>query len=253
MPAPSRAAEMAEDTFPIGVDCDLLFGTWPPQAELDLSPGHGADLLRRAGIASAIACSARGAWFDAAQGNAETLATARDRGWLPAVTVDLRNPLPAVQILDQAVADGVRFLRLFGQLQGVPATSPGYLHVARHGAARGLTMLTDGDVREIWRPFADLGAEVVFLDVHAYHVADFILLARQEPGFRASTRLLNAPDSIEKVVGEVGSAHLAYGSRVPLHSVSPSAIRLRTARISPADRAHVAGGWVGDRTADREG
>lgn len=236
------------ERFPIALDCDVLVGVWPPYADIDFGPDAVVHQLEQHGISAGLVGSARGAWFDDAAGNAELRRDCESRGRLsPTVTVNLRNALDAEQILDDAPGRST-VVRLFGALQGVPAVSPGYRHVVGLAAARGMTLLTDGDVREIWPVFADSGARVVFLDVHAYHVADFVLLARDHPGLIASTRLLNAPDSIERVVGEVGAGHLAYGSGTPLSATQSSALRLRLARITERERAIVAGGWFDEGT-----
>jgi hypothetical protein len=173
-------------THPIALDCDVLFGVWPPRADLDLSVPAGQQRLARAGITGALACSGRGAWFDDVTGNDETIEVGRQTGWLPAGTINLRNALRAVAELDRLVAAGVRAVRLFGPLQGCEPHFPGYLHIVEEAVRRDLLLLVEGDVRQVWEPFAGRGAKVVFLDVHAYHLADFVLLARREPHFVAS-------------------------------------------------------------------
>lgn len=230
-------------TTPIGLDCDVLVGTWPPRADLSMTPDAVAARLARSGIAGALVASGRGAWFDDVEGNDETLSVATDP-WLPVGTVNLRNALRAESELDRLVAAGVRAVRLFAPTQGADPHFPGYRHVVAQAVARDLTLLVEGDVRHAWLAYAGRGAKVVFLDVHAYHVADFVLAARDEPGFVASTRLLNAPDSIETVVGELGAAHLAFGSRTPLHDTSPSVLRMRRARLSDVDWDAVTGGTL---------
>ncbi|WP_307371329.1 hypothetical protein [Microbacterium sp. W4I4] len=204
------------------------------------------------GINRGLACAGRGAWFDDAAGNDETFALqSMQERLLATATVDLRDALGAEQEVERMAERGVRVLRLFGALQGVPVSAPAYRHVARLAEAHRLTVLSDGDPREVWRPFADRGLTVVFLDVHAYHVADFVLLAREESRFLGSTRLLNSPDSIERVVAEVGAGHLAFGSRTPLHATASSELRFRHARITVEERAFIGGGWY--RTLAEEG
>lgn len=231
-------------THPIALDCDVLFGAWPPRAEMDFGVAAVQQRLARAGIEGALACSGRGAWFDDITGNDETLAAAADTGWIPAGTINLRNALRAVDELDRLVAAGVRAVRLFGPVQGCESHFPGYAHVVDEAVARDLVLLVEGDVRQVGPAFTGRGAAVVFLDVHAYHLADFVLLARREDRFVASTRLLNAPDSIEKVVAEAGAHRLAFGSRSPLHETSPATLRLRHARLSDEDWSAVSGGTL---------
>lgn len=244
-----RAALPRVRTQPISIDCDVMIGAWPPRADLDLSAAAVAARLTRAGIASGLACSGRGAWHDDVDGNTETLASATGH-LLPTGTINLRNALRAIPELDRLAAAGVRVLRLFGPLQGCEPDFPGYQHVRIEALTRDFTLLVEGDVRHLWRVFAGQGARVIFLDVHAYHLADFILAARGEPGFMASTRLLNAPDSIERLVGEAGPSHAVFGTRTPLHDTSPAALRFRRARLTDAEWAAVAGDTL--RTALRQ-
>lgn len=235
-------------TDPIALDCDVVVGAWPPRADLDLAPEAVAAKLKSAGITGALVCSGRGAWFDDTGGNDETLTACERPGWLPAGTIDLRNALKAERELDRLAESGVRAVRLFGPIQGCEPGFPGYSHVVAAAVARGMVLLVEGDLRVLWRDLAGRGATVVFLDAHAYHVADFVLAARAEPGFIASTRLLNAPDSIERVVDEVGAARLVFGSRTPISDTSPAALRMRHARLSDADWAAVTGGTLRELT-----
>jgi hypothetical protein len=233
----------------IAMDCDVVIGAWPPRADLDLRPAAVQERLTQAGIVAALVCSGRGVWFDDIAGNTETLQAASSQ-LLPAGTINLRNALRAERELDRLAANGVRAVRLFGPVQDCDPDFPGYRHVIDQAIRRGFVLMAEGDMRRIWGAFAGCAAAVVFLDVHAYHVADFVLAARNEPGFIASTRLLNAPDSIERVAGEVGVSHLAFGSRTPLHDTSPAALRLRHARLSDDEWAAVSGGTL-RRALDR--
>lgn len=232
---------------PIALDCDVLIGGWPPRSDIDFSPDTVRKRLDKAGITSALVCSGRGAWFDDIDGNTETIEVAKSvPGFIPVGTINLRNALRAESELDRLLGEGVRHVRLFGVTQACEPHFPGYQHVIDEAVRREFTILTEGDVRQVWSAFAGRGATVIFLDAHAYHLADFILAARSEPGFIASTRLLNAPDSIERVIAEVGPQHLAFGSRTPLHEFSPATIRMRGAKIEDADWDTVTGAAKGN-------
>ncbi|GAA1558192.1 hypothetical protein GCM10009678_46490 [Actinomadura kijaniata] len=226
----------------IAYDVDVLFGAWP-SAPGDLGLDVVRGRLRAGGVARALAVSARGALFDAAAGNAETFRTAAP-DLVPVGTVDLRNAWAAGELLDEMAERGVRFLRLFTVQQGVEPGFPGHAHVVEQAAARGMVLLHDGDPRRFGPALAGRGAEVVFLDLHVYLLADFLLMARDEPGFRATTRLLSSPDAIERVAGTVGADRLVFGSRTPLVDLSPQTLRLRYARIGAAERRLIAGGTV---------
>jgi len=238
----------------IEYDVDVLFGAWPSHPEdpdLTMVRRH----LGRSGIQHALAISTRGALFDAAAGNAETLQAAGARvpeagtgvggpEFIPVGTVDLRDAVGVGERLDELADQGVRCLRLFTMQQGVLGATPAYEHVVGEAVARGMVLLQDGDPRSFGPVLSGRGADVVFLDLHVYLLTDFLLIARDEPGFRATTRMLSSPDGIERVVETVGAEHLVFGSRTPFMDVSPQTLRLRYARIDPADRALIAGGNV---------
>jgi hypothetical protein len=228
----------------IDYDVDVLFGAWPSHPA-DVSLQAVVKHLGDSGIKNALVTSTRGGLFDATSGNAETLAAAGDTPELiPVGTVDLRDAVGVGDRLDFLRGQGVQFLRLFTGVQGVLGSSPAYEHVVAEAIARGMVILQDGDPRKFGPVLAGRGADVVFLDLHVYLLTDFLLMAKEEPGFRATTRMLSSPDGIERVVETVGARHLVFGSRTPLMDISPQTLRLRYARISAEDRALIAGGNV---------
>ncbi|WP_410594285.1 hypothetical protein [Amycolatopsis sp. lyj-23] len=233
----------------IDVDVDVLFGSVPSR-QLDASLEAAAALHAKHRIRRGLVCSLRGALFDACSGNDETRKAGEREALVPVGAVDVRDALTAETEIGRLASSGVRLLRLFPPEQWVEPDSPGLAHVVDVAVAHGMVLLTSGDFSRFWRPFAGRGARVCFLDVHAYRVADFVVLARREPGFVASTRMLCGPDSIERIAGEVGAHHLAYGSRAPLHDVWSSALRLRTAGLDEQAWRQVAGGtataWLAD-------
>jgi hypothetical protein len=158
--------------------------------------------------------------------------------------VDLRDAVGVGERLDVLQGQGVRCLRLFVGHQGVVGSTPAYEHVVGEAVSRGMVILQEGDPRVFGKVLAGRGADVVFLDLHVYLLTDFLLMAKEEPGFRATTRMLSSPDGIERVVETVGARHLVFGSRTPFIDVSPQTLRLRYARISTEDRALIAGGNV---------
>ncbi|MFI6093988.1 amidohydrolase family protein [Lentzea sp. NPDC051213] len=240
-PLPPVPAERHE----IGFDVDVLFGA-VPHRRLDATLDAVVQRQESHGIRRGLMCSLRGALFDVCSGNDEMRKAAEQQPrFVPVGTVDLRDALGAEDEIGRLAEAGVRLLRLFPPEQWVEPASPGLAHIADIAVAHDLVVLTSGDFSQFWRPFADRGARVCFLDVHAYRVADFVVMARRESGFVASTRMLVGPDSIERIAGEVGAHHLAYGSRTPVHDVMPSALRLRMAGLTKQEWRQVAGGTAG--------
>ncbi|MEU8395013.1 hypothetical protein AB0C28_07485 [Nonomuraea sp. NPDC048892] len=227
-------------------DVDVLVGAYPdrdgppgtPESVLAALAGHRV----RAGAVASL----RAALFDVRSGNDEVLTlrgTPQTDGAgaadvVPVGTVDLRDPIGAVREIDRLEPLGVRAIRLFPDEQGVEAGFPSVRHVAKRAAASGLVVLTGGDVRRFWQPFSGLDARVVFLDTHFYHLGDFLVAAADEPGFHASTRLLNSPDALETVPAD----RLVFGSRTPHYEPVVPLLRLATSGLTPDEIAAVAGG-----------
>lgn len=235
----------------VALDVDVLVGAYPDRDGPPGTPESVADLLAAHRTRTGAVASLRAALFDMRSGNDEVLALAAaapgDRAssgppWVPIGAVDLRDPLGAGRELDRLAGAGVRAVRLFPDEQGVEAGFPSVRHVARRAAELGLVVLTGGDVRRFWQPFTGLGARVVFLDTHFYHLGDFLVAAAEEPGFHTSTRLLNSPDALETVTAELGAERLLHGSRAPHYEPIVPLLRLATSGLTPDEIAAVAGG-----------
>ncbi|MEU7900843.1 hypothetical protein AB0B45_49455 [Nonomuraea sp. NPDC049152] len=219
----------------VTLDVDVLVGAY---ADRDGPPGTPEAVMERLAehrIQAGAVASLRAALFDMRSGNAEVLAM---EGAVPVGTLDLRDPIGSVREMERLAALGVKAIRLFPDEQGVEAGFPSVRHVARRAAALDLVVLTGGDVRRFWQPFSGLGAKVVFLDTHFYHLGDFLVVAGDEPGFHTSTRLLNSPDALETVPAD----RLLYGSRTPHYEPLVPLLRLATSGLKPDEITAVAGG-----------
>ncbi|MGR6918766.1 amidohydrolase family protein [[Actinomadura] parvosata] len=225
----------------VELDVDVLFGAYPDREGPPGMPDAVLRVLQEHRIRAGAAASLRAALFDLRSGNDETLGLAGE-AVVPVGVVDLRDPIGSARELDRLAEAGVRAVRLFPDEQGVEAGFPSVGHLARRAAALGLTVLTGGDVRRFWRPFAGIDATVVFLDTHFYHLGDFLVAAADEPGFHTSTRLLNSPDALELAAAEVGADRLLYGSRAPHYEPLVPLLRLATSGLKPDEIAAVAGG-----------
>ncbi|MFE3449383.1 amidohydrolase family protein [Nonomuraea sp. NPDC059194] len=219
----------------VTLDVDVLVGAYPDRDGPPGAPEAVMGRLAEHGIQAGAVASLRAALFDMRSGNAEVLAM---EGAVPVGALDLRDPIGSVREMERLAALGVKAVRLFPDEQGVEACFPSVRHVARRAAALGLVVLTGGDVRRFWQPFSGLGATVVFLDTHFYHLGDFLVLVADEPGFHTSTRLLNSPDALESVPAD----RLLYGSRTPHYEPLVPLLRLATSGLKPDEIAAVAGG-----------
>lgn len=243
----------------VALDVDVLVGAYPDRDGPPGTPASVRAMLGEHRIREGAVASLRAALFDMRSGNDATLAlTATDQqatpdaltaadegasvGFVPVGVVDLRDPVGAGREMDRLAAAGVRAVRLFPDEQGVEAGFPSVRHVARQAARLDMAVLTGGDVRRFWQPFAGLDLNVVFLDTHFYHLGDFLVAAADEPGFHTSTRLLNSPDALETVAAEIGAERLLYGSRTPHYEPIVPLLRLATSGLKADEVAAVSGG-----------
>ncbi|SEE85317.1 hypothetical protein [Jiangella alba] len=225
------------------LDADLLVGR-DVAAGARLTGPELAASLRPLGIGGGLVTSLRALLFDAPSGNDEARAVAAEHGWHAAFGVDLRDPLTALAEVERAAELGVRAVRLAPDRQHVPATAPGLRAVARAAAAAGLVLLAEGDVRVVGPALAGLGVRAVFVDAHFYHLGDFVLLARDEPGFHASTRLLGDVDGWELLAAEAGAERLVFGSRPGWFEAAAVVDRLAASGLTPPQRELVTGGTL---------
>ncbi|TWD73224.1 hypothetical protein FB561_7112 [Kribbella amoyensis] len=234
---------------PILLDCDLLVGH-------DVTTGRWSrpdavqEVLKSTGISGGLVTSLRAVHFDVPSGNAEAAEVAASNNWTACPALDLRDALGAERELERLLAlpdeTRPRAIRLAPTLQNVEPVYPAFGHVVKLLVAADLTVFVEGDVRTVSAPFRGIGARVVFLDTHFYHLGDFVVLAREEAGFAASTRMLTGPDSLEIVAAEVGAERLVLGCRTPFHETHSVVRRLLTSKLSPAEIA-----LVGSHNLDR--
>lgn len=223
-------------TTPVLLDCDLLVGH-------DVTAGIWAKIedvqetASAAGISGGLLASLRATHFDVQSGNDEVIAVADGNRWIACPVLDLRDPLGAERELERLADRRPQAVRLAPGHQGVEPGYPSFGHIARLLAEAGVTTLVEGDVRTVSVPFRGLGARVVFLDTHFYHLGDYVVLARDEPGFMTSTRLLNGPDSLEIVAAEVGAERLLLGTRAPFYEGRSAVRRLLSSRLTPDEVA----------------
>ncbi|MGO1284114.1 MAG: hypothetical protein ACTHUU_03275 [Brachybacterium sp.] len=221
------------------LDCDLLIGR-------DVSTGRrrsAADIherLQAAGIAGGAVTSLRAIGHDPGAGNLEAAEAARDHGWTMVCGIDLRNPVDAESRMAAAAAGGIRLVRFAAARQGIPGTAPRLRLLARRATELGLTVLIEGSTRSVGWALMGLGATVIFLDQHFYDAGEFILAAREEPGFHTSTRLLGSPEAWESIAEHVGAERLVLGTRAGWSEELAVLERLRSSGLDETQRDLVA-------------
>lgn len=223
------------------LDCDLLIGR-------DITSGRrqsAADIEARlgtAGIDGGAVAGLRALSYDPETGNREADAAARAFGWTAVCGVDLRNPIDAESRMEAAAARGTHLVRFATTRQGIPGTAPRLRLLTRLATTLGFTVLVEGSTRTVGSSMMGLGATVVFLDQHFYDAGEFILIAREEPGFHTSTRLLGNPDAWENIAEHVGAQRLVFGARSGWSEEHAALARLHSSRLDTAQQDLVGSG-----------
>ncbi len=223
------------------LDCDLLIGR-------DITTGRrltAADMqtrLEAAGIAGGAVSGLRALSYDPETGNREADDASRTFGWTFVCGVDLRNPVDAESRMAAAADRGTRLVRFATTRQGIPGTAPRLRLLTRRATALGLAVLVEGSTRSVGLAMMGLGATVVFLDQHFYDAGEFILAAREEPGFHASTRLLGGPDAWETISEHVGAQRLVFGARSGWSEEHSALERLRSSGLDATQQGLVTSG-----------
>ncbi|MDX3006123.1 hypothetical protein PWY87_30890 [Kribbella solani] len=225
-------------TEPVLLDCDILVGHDVTTGRWG-EPERVREVFAAGGISGGVVSALRAVHFDVPSGNDEAAKVAEGNGWTACPVLDLRDPLGAEKELERQLASDAppRAVRLAPTAQHVEPVYPAFGHVVRLLVDAGLTIFTEGDVRTIGPALRGLGARVVFLDTHFYYLGDFVVMARSEPGFHTSTRMLTGPDSLEIVAAEVGAERLVLGCRTPFHETRSVLRRLLSAKLSPDEIA----------------
>lgn len=219
------------------VDLDTLVGRDPSttaRSTVETLKLHAAAI----GARSLVVSSLRAQYFDMITGNAEASAIAQSEGWRSTIVLDLRDPRKCLEQLDPANESTI--VRIAPQLHGLDPRSRTCRTIVEAATARGVLFLVEGDFRTVGDPFLDFSSRAVFLDLHFYHLGDFLLVAKGHDNAMATTRLLNSPDGVERYVSELGAHRLLFGSRCPAFEARAAQARLLGANISGADRDQIA-------------
>lgn len=223
-------------------DVDVLTAPREPRIKPVDPPAAIVAELSARGIGRALRADAAAASLDAATANDRTMATEDPSGIVCGVVgIDLRDPVGAMRELERW--RGRRDPRLRRDVVRVwvnGAIGTAARLVLQAAANAGSVILLSGEFRSGEPLVRGLGADVVFLDTHFYQLGDFLLAARDEPGYRTSTRLLNSPDGLETVAAEVGAQRMLFGSGTPDFEPLVPLLRLARARLGRAERRAVA-------------
>jgi len=227
------------------IDVSTVFGFWPKR-KADISLQTLLALMAEKGITRALTLSARGVFYDFAEGNRETLAAAAAHTQLvPVATV---NPSRWIGCLDEAermIAAGVKLFRFFPQYQEWDIAQAPFRKLLREVLAPSpvaLMIPAEMGFTAIGDMAAGIGNPVIVESFRYASLAEAIVVMQDVPNVYVETHLINSPNWVEVLKAEVGVDRVIFGSNAPLSYISAAIAQIGYARVSEEEKALMFGG-----------
>lgn len=232
------------------LDCNVLYGFWP-RRRVDASLEAVTRMAAAHDISRQVLCSTRGIFHDFVQANTETLDVCRaDPRAAPAAAINPLRDFEGLTEVDRMAAAGVRLFRFFPEYQGWDyrlRTFESLLQRIRDAGGVAMTgarlgqHLEAGAISELLRPLQETGTPCILTGVYYGNLAECLEAGRAYTNLYVETHLLNGPDTLEVLAGELGPSRLVYGSGAPLQYIASSLLPLAHCVLSEPARAEVAG------------
>jgi hypothetical protein len=240
----SRAAQPSPEIW----DANVCFGTLPFK-DVDCSLATTLDMLARAGITRAAACSLKGVYYDSHDGNEETVAAAGAVGahgcvpLLPVATIDPRRMIGCLDEVALRAGQGCRALRLFPDIQGWPVNflplRPILEQAQKYVLAVMLPATMAGLATQALEALRGLDLPLILIGAGYGTMAETIAAARARDNTYIETHRLVTPDGIDVVAQAVGYQRLVFGSGAAEVYPGSALALVKHSRLSPAQRRDV--------------
>lgn len=234
------------------IDAHTMFGFWPNR-KADLSPDTLVRLIRKYEMKSALTLSTTGIFADFVKGNDETVGICQKAAklLLPVGTVDPRKYVGSLEEIDERVAQGVKFWRLFPELQDWPLESRPVTEIMVRLAERGATLLIDasrpGEPSKVADRTAPMNLTTILLGVTGRQLGELIALLDGAPHIWLETRRIADPQVVRALGQRFGVDRLVFGSASPLQYVGSALLPLRESGLREEQLAQVLGGNIARR------
>jgi predicted TIM-barrel fold metal-dependent hydrolase len=246
------------------IDADVAFGFWPVE-KVDLSVDALQAAMRARSVAQGLAYSAKALFYDAGEGNDDTVAVCAQRPeLLPVAVLDPRAYPACLEEARQRLAQGVRVFRLFPDRHGYPidfapaaelleelAGQVVIVATSQIGAPTALARLLEAErahsAREVQpgRSGSISGCCVVLELGSADLLGEALAALRRCPCLELTTRGTEAAGALEAAVAAVGAARLVFASGAPLCSLGSALMSVQFATLSEGERAAILGDNLG--------
>lgn len=233
------------------IDVNTLFGFWPGR-RADISPETLVRQMKKHQINHSLTCSTAGVFADFQRGNEETTQVCGQSGklLLPIGTVDPRKYVGTLEEIDKYAAKGVRFWRLFWELQGWALDFHSVTEILKRLAERNLVLMMDssrrGDPSKVAARTKPFGLKTILLGVTGRHVGELVSMLAENDHVSIETRRLADPQVVTALGQRFGPTRLMFGTGSPLQYVSSAKLPLEASSLSDEQKALVLGGNVAE-------
>jgi predicted TIM-barrel fold metal-dependent hydrolase len=190
--------------------------------------------------------SVRGALFDYAEGNDETLAvTRRHEQLVPMATLDPRAASDFTDEISRMTDQGVRVFRFFREYQRWPITYLPFLRcleqLSGQRAILVLQHLGDGNYARLLEILKDVELPVIITSVPYSQARELVCAMQANERIYAGTRLLSSPTMLGAIRDEVGLTRLLFESGAPMFYMESAIGIVARSNLEEREREQVFG------------
>ena len=227
-------------------DINTIFGFWP-RRRADTSLERLKSLMERHGVSKAVTVSTSAIFYDYREENEETLSACQgDEKLIPAAVLDPREYLHCAEETERMLSRGVKFFRLFPDLQGWPFDFGPFHEILDGLSEKGAVLLVPvrgyGRATQLARALGERDLKVVMLGVSYFNLGEVISVAWGDPRFLVETRLIDSASGLEVAVERIGPDRLLLGTEMPLSYPVPAIEVVKGSSLSQEERAKILGG-----------
>jgi len=227
-------------------DINTIFGFWP-RRRADTSLGRLKALMERHGVVKAATLSSTAIFYDYRQGNEETLSACQEDGRLvPVAVLDPREYLHCGKEAERMLERGVKFFRLFPDLQGWPLDFRPFEEILEALSGSGAVLLVPvqgyGRPTQLARALGGRELRVVMLGVSYSNLGEAISVAKGDSRLFVETRLIDSSAGLEVAAEALGAERLLLGTGMPLSYPAPPIEVVRGSNLPEEEKGKILGG-----------
>jgi predicted TIM-barrel fold metal-dependent hydrolase len=227
------------------IDIDTHFGAHPAMEQVATIPVL-LQALQCDHFDRALVYSRTAILFDAAVGNAETLAACREHPNLSPVAVLDPRVWGAWESVSSLVNSGIVAFRFFPYDTNWSLENGSFRRIVDAIAKTGRPIMIDGGVAgqavAAVRAMRNLPIDLILMNLYYSTIAEAMAEAVDSPRVYLEATRITMPGEVELLVEVVGAEKLLFGSHAPTHEGIPTIRMVQTAEIPAEAKDLILGG-----------